>query len=273
VVRQCVKLFAVIVLFYLPAPTHAQTGCFAANSAFKSGESVTYKIYYHWTFLWLESGEVKFNVALKDYYNIPCYYLTGFGSTYKKYDWFYKVRDTFQTYLDTATFASMRFTRITNEGGTHVNNDNVFDNKRHKIFCFSVDKKNKFHEDTVRTQPCTFDVLTAVYYTRCFNFSGYKHNDTIPLNLYLDGKIYNIHLRYMGKETVTSSLGKFNCIKFKVSLIKGTIFKAGEEMTVRVTDDKNRLPIYIEAPIIIGSVKVELQSFSNLRNPMDAKVK
>jgi hypothetical protein len=67
--------------------------------------------------------------------------------------------------------------------------------------------------------------------------------------------------------------GKFRCIKFKASLISGTIFKEGEEMTVWVTDDKNRLPLYIEAPIIIGSIRAELQSFSNLRNAMDAKVK
>lgn len=44
-------------------------------------------------------------------------------------------------------------------------------------------------------------------------------------------------------------------------------------MTVWVTDDKNRLPVYIEAPIIIGSVRAELLSFSGLRNAMDAKVK
>ena len=51
------------------------------------------------------------------------------------------------------------------------------------------------------------------------------------------------------------------------------IFKEGQEMTVWATDYANKLPVYIEAPIIVGSVRVELESFSNLRNPMDAKVK
>lgn len=272
-VRQFVRFFVLSVLLYLPNVVHGQNNCTANNTAFKEGEKVTYKIYYHWGFVWLESGEVTFSTALKSYYGIPCYYLKAYGSTYAKYDWFYKVRDTFQTYLDTTSFASMRFIRTTNEGSTHVSNDNVFNNNEHKVYCLSRDKNNKYHEDTVRLPPCTFDVLTGVYYTRCLDFSKYKYNDTIPLKLYLDAKIYHIHLRYLGKEKVATDFGKYKCVKFSVSLISGTIFKEGEEMTVWVTDDKNRLPVYIEAPIIVGSVKVELQSFSNLRNAMDAKVK
>jgi hypothetical protein len=273
VAKRCAWFLYLFILLTIPAISGAQNECSVKNTAFKPGEQVTYKIYYHFHFVWLESGEVTFSVALKNYYNIPCYYLSGHGSTYAKYDWFYKVRDTFQTYLDTAKFWSMRFVRITNEGNTHVSNDNVFDNVDHKVYCLSLDKNNKFRQDSVHIPLNTFDVLTGVYYTRCLDFSKWKYNDTIPIKLYLDNHVYNVHIRYLGKENITSSLGKFRCIKFSVSLISGTIFKEGEEMTVWVTDDKNRLPVYIEAPIIIGSVRAELLSFSGLRNPMDAKVK
>ena len=265
-----VLLFALLCSF---ASLSAQTNCSVKNTAFKQGEKVSYKIYYHWHFVWLESALVNFSVSFKNYYGVPSYFLEGNGLTYPKYDWFYKVRDTFQAYLDTARFSSLRFVRSSHEGSTNVSNDNVFDVSKHQVYYLSKDKKSNYHQDSIHVPACTFDVLSGVYFTRCLNFGNYKYNDTIPLRLYLDGHVYNVHLRYLGKEIVSSSFGKFRCIKFGVSLISGTIFKEGEEMTVWATDDGNRLPIYIEAPIIVGSVRAELESFSNLRNPMDAKVK
>ena len=243
------------------------------NTVFKAGEQTTYKIYYHWHFVWLESGEVTFGTAAKDYHGIPSYYLTGQGHSYPKYDWFYTVRDTFQAYVDTFGFSPLRFTRFSNEGSNHIKNDNLFDQIHHKIFYFSRNKENDFKHDSINLPANAFDPLSGIYFTRCLNFSKAKLNDTVPVTIYLDDHIYHIHIRYLGKEDETTAFGKFRCLKLKVSLISGTIFKQGEEMTVWVTDDANHLPIYIEAPIVIGSVRVELLSFSNLRSPMDSKVK
>lgn len=266
------SLCILIVLLCCIRVLNAQNGYTFHNKVFKPGERITYKIKYHWHFVWLESGEVTFSVAASNYHGIPSYYFLGSGFSYAKYDWFYKVRDTFQTYIDTVSFAPLRFCRFTNEGSNHIVTDNIFDFVHYKAFCFSSGKGN-YKEDSVPLPPSTFDVLSGIYYTRSLTFANCKYNDTIPLILYLDGKIYHIHLRYRGKENISTSLGKFRCIKFSVSLISGTIFKEGEEMTVWATDDANHLPLLVEAPIIIGSVRAELQSFSNLKSPIDAKVK
>jgi hypothetical protein len=244
-----------------------------SNGVFGPGEEISYKVYYHWHFLWLESGEVTFTTASRNYHGIQAYYFTGTGHSYPKYDWFYMVRDTFQAYVDTFGFKPLRFARFSNEGSNHVHNDNLFDEIHHKVFYFSKDKANEFKRDSLNIPVSAFDPLAGIYFTRCLNFSKAKINDTIPVTIYLDDHIYHIHIKYLGKEEQATKFGTLRCIKIKVSLISGTIFKQGEEMTVWVTDDANRLPVYVEAPIIIGSVRVELLSFSGLRNAMDAKVK
>jgi hypothetical protein len=43
-------------------------------------------------------------------------------------------------------------------------------------------------------------------------------------------------------------------------------------MTVWVSDDKNKIPIYIETPISVGTIKVHLMSYKGLRNPEEAKI-
>ena len=55
-------------------------------------------------------------------------------------------------------------------------------------------------------------------------------------------------------------------------LIQGTIFEGGEKMTVWVSDDKNHLPLRVNSPILVGSIKVDLIEYDNLRNPFSSLI-
>ena len=86
-------------------------------------------------------------------------------------------------------------------------------------------------------------------------------------------EIHDIYIRYLGKERIKNRDGrKFDCLKFKPLLVEGTIFESGEDMTVWVTDDQNRVPIIVEAKILIGSVKAVFVDAKGLRSPMTAEV-
>ena len=79
-----------------------------------------------------------------------------------------------------------------------------------------------------------------------------------------------MYIRYLGKDNIKTKYGKFRAIKFKPLLIKGTIFEGGENMTVWVSDDRNRIPVRVESPISVGSVKVDMISYRNLRYPLSS---
>ncbi|MCH7974910.1 MAG: DUF3108 domain-containing protein [Bacteroidetes bacterium] len=44
-------------------------------------------------------------------------------------------------------------------------------------------------------------------------------------------------------------------------------------MVVWVTDDRNTIPIRVETPIIVGSIKADLISYSGLRGELTSKIK
>lgn len=90
--------------------------------------------------------------------------------------------------------------------------------------------------------------------------------------MFLDKEIFEMYIRYVGKETVKTKYGKFRAIKFKPLLLKGTIFEGGEKMTVWVSDDKNHVPLRIESPITVGSIKVDMISNRNLRHPLTSLI-
>ena len=71
---------------------------------------------------------------------------------------------------------------------------------------------------------------------------------------------------------VQTKFGKFKAIKIAPLLVKGTMFDGGERMTIWVTDDENHIPIRIETPIIVGSIKVDMKSYEGLRYPLSSMI-
>lgn len=248
----------------VPSNTMAKDFCGIKNTSFKTGEKLRYKVFYNLSAAWIGAGEATFTTKIATMQGRPAYHITGYGATYPSYDWIFKVRDTYQTYIDTATMSPLRFKRDVNEGGYSFTNDVTFYQDIKKVV-----SKGKTFEVPI----CVQDVLSSVYYARNIDYSKYKVGDKIPFSLFLDDEIFEIYIRYLGKEQVTTRYGKFNTIKIAPLLIEGTLFKGGEKMVVYVSDDQNKIPVRIDSPIIVGSVKVDLMAFENLRHPLTSLVK
>jgi hypothetical protein len=259
-----------LLLFLSPFALTAQKNCAISNQTFKAGEELTYKIYYNWGVIWMEAGATTFSAALDELNGKGVYHFVGLGATYPKYDWFYKVFDKYESYADTATLKPLRFLREASEGSSYTKDDYIFNQQKNKVYTLERRNKKSLKFDSIAITPCASDVVTAIFYARCLDFSKYKVKDTIPITFVLDGKLYSSYIRYLGKEVINSELlGNVRCIKFSPKLISGTIFKDGEGMTVWVTDDKNKIPVYVETPIVVGTIKVKLGKYVGLRNKID----
>jgi Protein of unknown function (DUF3108) len=260
----------IFILLTLSTSLFSQTNCSITNHSFKSGEEFTYKVVYKWGFIWVEAGVANFSAQLSTLSNKPVYHFVGLGCTVPKYDWIFKVRDKYESYADTVTLKPIRFAREVKEGNTITNDDYVFFQRKNKVYTSSRKYGERAKLDSLTITSCTNDVLTAIFYARCLDFSKYKPNDTIPITFVLDGVVYPSYIRYMGKEVIENdTLGRVRCIKFRPNLIAGSIFTGGEGMTVWVTDDDDKMPVYVETPILVGTVKVFLTKYKGLRNKMN----
>lgn len=266
------KLFSFVFLS-LAFFAGAQTTCSITNETFKENEFFGYNIYYNWGAIWMAAGEASFGSKKIEINGQAVYHFIGLGSTFPKYDWFYKVNDRYESYADTISLKPLRFKREAREGGNYTFDDYVFNHRKMKVYTSSKRDKKISKIDSLSITSCTKDVVTAIYYVRCIDFSSYKIKDTIPVTFVLDGEVYPSYVRYLGTEIIHSELlGDVRCIKFRPKLISGTLFKGGEGMTVWVTDDKNRMPVYVETEIIVGTIKVHLSKYSGLRNKMNCLV-
>lgn len=251
-----------ILFSFIFFPTFQQDNnefCGVKNIAFKAGEQVTMKVYYTTLGMYIGAGEAKFTTSLEKFNGVPVYHCVGTGATYSFFDNFYKVRDRYETYIDTATMLPVKFIRNVYEGGSTIYNNVTFNHKART----AVSTNGLF-----KVTSCIQDVISAVYYARNIDFNKYKPGDKIPFDMFLDDEIYHLYIRYEGKETVKTKYGKFRAIKFKPLLIKGSIFEGGEKMNVWVSDDPNHLLLRAESPISVGSIKVDMMEYRNLRYPL-----
>lgn len=115
---------------------------------------------------------------------------------------------------------------------------------------------------------CIQDVISATYYARNINFNAYQPGDKIPFDMFLDDEVFHLYLRYIGKEVIKTRYGKFRSIKLKPLLIKGSMFTGGEKMNVWISDDANHLMLRAESQVSVGSVKVDMMGYRNLRYPL-----
>ena len=259
------KLIAIICgLISSVSLTAGDDFCGIRNSAFQAGEQLTYNVFYSVVGIYVNAGTATFTTSLEHVGNRPVYHVIGAGTSNSNYDWIFKVRDRYESYIDTATLQPLKFIRNIDEGGY----------KKYENITFNSQTNTAITNTGVFKIPtCIQDVISAIYYARNINFNAYKPGDKVPFDMFLDNEIYHLYIRYLGKEVVKTKYGKFNAIKFKPLLLKGTIFEGGEKMTVWVSDDGNHIPLRIESPIAVGSVKVDMMQYSNLRHPLTSLLK
>lgn len=245
-----------------------------SNLPFSSGERLYYKVAYNWHFVWVEAGKVEFSVDSTKYGNSPAYYFKSTGRTLTSYDWIFKVRDQFESLADAHSLLPFWFKQNTREGSYRVNNKVNFDYLNKQVVAQTESSNSRPEKVVFPLTDTLFDVQTAVYYARSLDFDQMISSEKIPFDLIIDGKVYEIFGRYLGKEMVENYDGKkYRCHKFSVLLVEGTIFSGGEDLFIWVTDDRNKIPILVEAKILVGSVKAYFVEGENLKFPSEALVK
>ena len=237
--------------------------CGIRNTAFNEDEVITMRVFYNTVGMYIAAGEATFTTSLERFNGKTSYHCVGEGKTYPFFDNFFRVRDRYETYIDTSNMQPIKFIRNVDEGGYKIYNNVTFNHSAGT----AVSTNGVF-----KTPNCVQDVMSSMYYARNINFDKYKTGDKIPFDMFLDDEVYHLYVRYLGKETIKTRYGKFRAIKIKPLLIKGTIFQGGEKLTAWISDDPNHLILRVESPIAVGSIKVDMFGYKNLRYPLTSLI-
>lgn len=240
--------------------------CELENLAFGPGERIVYKLYYNLNFIWLSAGEVEFKVQdLGDRYK-----LTALGTTYSTYEWFFKVRDYYESYIDKETLLPILTIRDIEEGNYTLYERVEYDQETG----LGVGYRGKSKEEAMERpgefnmEHCMHDVLSAVYFMRNLKLDAARPNSVFPVTVFMDRKEYPLDVRYLGKQEdkKIKGLGRFDVYELAPEVVAGDVFSEDSEMRVWASTANSHVPLQIESPISVGSIKAVLKEHENLRH-------
>lgn len=230
-----------------------------SKQPFKVGEWLEYKMSYSG---FLKAGTATLELKESELDGKKVYHAVGFGKTSTIIGWFFKVRDTYESYFDKETSKPYLFKRDVNEGGHIIRRDIKFDQEKKiaRVEDFKYKTTKEFVFEDVQ------DMISAFYFLRNVNIDTLKTNDEIALDMFFDSKTYPFKLKILGKETIRTKFGKIKTLKIRPIVQSGRVFKESESVTIWVTADANKIPIKLKANLAVGSLRAELRAFKGLAN-------
>ena len=254
------KMLLVFGALLLNAFAPAPMGQSAA--AFKEGEYLKYRIHYGM----VNAGEAELRMQKTTWNGKPTLHAVGTGKSTGMTEWFFKVRDRYESKIDPATMYPVHFIRDVNEGGYTIKRDIAFDQQ-----ALTATERLANPDKTYATGMPVHDLFSMFYYARSRDVSKMKVGEEMAISIFMDYEIYHFKLRYLGKETLKTEVGKVNCLKFMPIVQKGRVFKEEEGMTLWVSDDANKVPVRIQTDLLIGSLRADLTEYKGLVAPLNKK--
>ncbi len=243
--------------------------------SFRHGEKMEFVLHYKWGAINTDVGRATVELDTLTYNGHKAFHCSVLGKTTKMYDFFFKVREDFDSWFTCDGLRPLKFTRDTYEGGYEAKNTYYYNwNLAEPLInaeVYSSKRGLRFME--IPLTPCTFDLPSLFFFARNMDFDSVDPGKKYPMTFAIDDDVYNVYFILYGRETIkVKGLGTVNTIKFAAKLLEGDVFKGEEDMLIWVTDDGNRLPVYFEAPLLVGFASGRLSGYDGLKYPFDSLI-
>ena len=229
------------------------------NKAFKEGEKLTFDIKYGFVTAGIAVMQVQ---KIKRISGRNAFYITFEVNSVPSFDWIYKVRDRYETYLDVEGLFPWRFEQHIREGSFSRDFSAFFDHRKG----IAKTSKGQFEVPLYVN-----DILSAFYIARTFNYSEMKVDDIIPMKNFYKDKVYDLNVKYLGKERITVDAGTFDCIVVEPLVQEGGLFKSEGSIVIWLTDDDLKIPVKVKTKVVVGSIDAELTKYEGLAGKLVSK--
>lgn len=245
--------------------------------SFRPGEELSYTASYSAAILTTDVATVTFRTSTDKIEGIPCHRIWAHGITRPFYSVFFKMDDVYETWLEQATLRPLLATSEIKEGSYRYRSRLTFNWKSGMVYTFGKNLKKGYERGrTMVLDSADFDPVAHFFNLRCLPSIGdMKVGQKGRLNLVMVDTIRTIEYKFLGREVIDApATGPVRCLKFTCQLAPGDAesFEEGTDFFIWISDDKNRIPVYLETPIRVGRVQATLTGWKNLAHPFSARI-
>lgn len=253
------SVIAVVVLLLFPAFHAKDSYRRVSQSSFGAGEHFEYRV--HYGIFNAADAVVDVSPQIQQVNGRPCYKISIVGTTLGAFSWFAKVRDEWQSWMDTSAIVSQKFYRNIQENNYRKIETTVFNHSTDDALVTDENGTKKFDvPDHIQ------DAISGYFYLRTLDFSKLQPNDIIDVPTFLESSVYKLKVKYRGKDNVKTKFGKIKALKLTPLMPDNQLFKGENSIRIWVSDDANKVPIKVEVDLWVGSMVMEVRSFRGARN-------
>jgi len=228
--------------------------------AYDDGEWLKFRMHYGL----ITAGYATLQVDEEVHKGKDVFHVKGVGKTTGITKFFFNVEDYYESYIDKELNIPYRFIRKIDEGGHTKDIQIDFDYQSQKALVFN---KKHNRKSKVSFPKDVQDMVSAFYYLRNnMDVQNLNVGDETTMNMFFDKENFKFRLKFLGREILETDFGKVPCLIFRPYVQSGRVFKEQESLTLWVSDDENKIPILIEAELMVGSLKATLIEFKGLNN-------
>lgn len=232
------------------------------NNSFGPGEHLEYRV--HYGFINAAEAVVDVSPTLYKVNDRPCYRVNVDGRTVGAFDLVTRVRDTWRSYIDTSAILPQKFYTNLQENKYRKEENITFNHETN-----TVKSEERTEKDVFKVPDNVHDLISGYYFLRTIDFNKLSSGQIIEVPAFYDDTIYNMKVRYRGKDVIKAKGGKINVIKLNPVLPPGNaMFKEEESIRIFVSDDANKIPIKVEVDLWIGSMAMDLKQNNGLKQPL-----
>lgn len=274
-IKRICRVVTALLPFYLSVflPLPAQAQCGIDNFAFKSGEFLSYDLYFNWKFVWVKVGTASMSTVQSNYKGQKAFRSSLITRGNDKLDNVFIMRDTLLCYTD-QSLSPLYFRKGAREGDRYYVDElwYSYPNNNCHLKMHRIDADGEEHLKEAEYKSCIYDMMSIFLRARNFDASTLKEGENIPMPISDAKNLSNSWLKYTGKTTLKmkNNNNKYRCLVF--SFIERENGQNKELIRFYITDDKNHLPVRLDLFLSFGSAKCYLTGYKGLRNPMDSKV-
>lgn len=253
----------------------ASAQCTFHNSAFKSGERLTYNLYFNWKFVWIKVGTASFDTYQTHYRGRSAYRGSLITRGNRRADKFFILRDTLLCY-NTLDMAPLYYRKGAVEGKRYTVDEVHYSYPNGK--CHVRQHRLKHNGANVYEQhtynDCVFDMMSIFLRARSFNPTGWKKGFVVNFPIVDGVKRYPAQIRYMGKVNVKAdNRHTYRCLKLAYMDKDEDSRRWKKVVDFYVSDDANHVPIRLDLHLRFGSAKAFMTSVTGLRHAEGARIK
>ncbi len=244
--------------------------------AFADGEKLVYAVSYRAKMVPnTVVGRATLECAVETDGQGTVYKITANGRTLPFFRWFFDLDDTYVSRMDSATLRPVSLDVSLSENGYGFRARYMYDWNAGVMR--SVYKNKRWAEERRKEQNLSadsFDAVALFYNLRQKDFDGFGPGQRHVLHLVLEDTVRTIGYSFLGRDEVKiRGLGRFGALKFRCQIATSSAesFEDGSEFTLWISDDDNRIPLLIESPVRVGSVRAVLREYDGVRHRLALK--